>query len=328
MKNHLAILNWSTACLKSKGYSVVGQPEIIQETPWSNVIRLSTLQGGFYLKQPAPLLANESSVIKFLATQFNASVPSLVAINDELHCFVMNDAGISLRKYLNEENKAQLLCQAIKKFAALQRSTEDDIKPFLKLGISDFRLDQLPKLYEEIISDRAFLKADGVTELELDKLDNLLSLVSEQLQALSQYGISETIVQPDFNTNNILICLETNQFTMIDLGELAISHPFFSLQNFLYTTTIHHGVNEQDLIWHQMLEACIENWLGSWPRTKLLEVFKLTKQLWPIYSVFVNYQFMHCVDLKALNSWYANKPNRLASSLREYISAMHSLKLL
>ena len=97
MKKHLDILNWSTACLESKGYSVLGQPEIVQETPWSNVIRLSTLQGSFYLKQPAPLLANEADVIKLLATQFNGSVPSLVAINDELHCFVMKDDGISLR---------------------------------------------------------------------------------------------------------------------------------------------------------------------------------------------------------------------------------------
>lgn len=320
MKNHSDILNWATGCLNSKGYSLVGNPEIIQETPWSNVIRLSTLHGDFYLKQPAPLLAIEASVIQLLVRQFNASVPCIVANNDELHCFLMKDAGISLRKYLNGKSKAELLCQAIKQFTVFQRSTEDYIQLFLKLGISDWRLNQLPQLYEEIINDKDFLKADGVTNTELDKLNYLSPLVSEQLQGLSQYGICETVVQPDFNTNNILINPETQLFTIIDLGELAISHPFFSLHNFLYTATIHHSVKEQDLIWHQMLEAGIENWLELWPKDKLLEGYMLSKKLWPIYSACANYHFMHRVDLQALNSWYANKPNRLAGTFRQYIA--------
>jgi len=321
MKSHSDIINWATDFLNSKGCTLVGQPEIIQETPWSNVIHLSTVHGDFYLKQPAPLLAKEASVIQFLVHQFNACVPCIDANNDALHCFLMKDAGISLRKYLNEESKAALLCQAIKQFTAFQRSTEGSIQPLLKLGIADWRLDQLPQLYEEIINDKDFLKADGLTNAELNKLNYLSPLVAEQLQVLSQYGIHETVVQPDFNTNNILISPETKQFTIIDLGELAISHPFFSLHNFLYTATIHHSVKEQDSIWHQMLEACIENWLDLWPKAKLLEGYQLSRKLWPIYSVCANYHFMHCVDLHALNSWYANKPNRLAATFRQYIAS-------
>ncbi|KTD46201.1 phosphotransferase [Legionella quateirensis] len=328
MENHSGIMNWATASLNSKGYSLVGQPEMIQETPWSNVIRLPTLQCDVFLKQPAPLLANEARVIQFLAHQFNSNVPCIIADNDELHCFLMKDAGISLRKYLNEENKPDLLCQAIKQFTAFQRSTEGSIQPFLKLGIPDWRLNQLPGLYWEIINDKDFLKEDGVTESELEQLNYLYPLVIEQIKALSQFGICETLVQPDFNTNNILIDPDTQKFTLIDLGELAISHPFFSLHNFLYTATVHHEVKEQDLIWHQMLEACLENWSDLWPKAKLLEGYLLSKTLWPIYSVCVNYHFMHCVDLQALNSWYVDKPNRLASTFRHYINSMHCSKLL
>lgn len=321
MKKHADIINWATGYLDSKGYSLVEKPEIIQETPWSKVIRLSTLHGDFYLKQPVPLLAKEASVIQLLAHQFNASVPCIEANNDELHCFLMKDAGISLRKHLNEENKTNLLCQAIKQFSSFQRSTESSIQPFLKLGIPDWRLSQLSQLYEEIINDKDFLKADGLKNAELDKLNYLSALVAEQLKELSRYGICETVVQPDFNTNNILISPDTLKLTIIDLGELAISHPFFSLHNFLYTATIHHTVKEQDLTWDQMIEASIENWLDLWPKTKLVEGYRLSKKLWPIYSVCANYHFMHCVDLKALNSWYANKPNRLANTFRQYIAS-------
>lgn len=320
MKNHSDILNWASACLESKGCTLVGRPAIVQETPWSNVIRLPTSNGDFYLKQPMPLLAKEASVIQFLNHQIKARVPCLVANNEQLHCFLMKDAGISLRKYLNEENKTDLLCQAIRHFTSFQRSTENHIQPLLMLGISDWRINQMSQLYEEIISDVDFLKADGLTNAELDKLNYLSPLVAEQLKILSQYGFCETVVQPDFNTNNILINPETQQFTMIDLGELAISHPFFSLHNFLYTATIHHGVKEGDLIWQQMFAACIENWLDLLPEAKLLEVHRLSKTLWPIYSACVNYHFMHCVDLQALNTWYASKPNRLAGTLREYIA--------
>ena len=322
MKKHSNIIKWATDLLISKGYSLQYSPEIVQETPWSNVFRFSTLKGNVYLKQPAPLLAQEAKILQLLAHQFNAIVPVVIAINDDLHCFIMKDAGISLRQYLKTEFHPDLLCQSIKKFTAFQRSTENHIEPFLTLDIPDWRLNKLPQLYEQIITQKDFLKADGVTDEELQTLHDLSPQISDEFKALSQYQIQETIVQPDFNTNNILISPNTNQFTFIDLGELAISHPFFSLHNFLYQATLHHGVKERDKTWHQLQDACIENWLGLGTKNQLLKAFTLSRKLWPIYSACVNYRFMNCVDLQALNSWYANKPNRLAGVFREYIASV------
>jgi len=321
MKNHTHIFKWATDCLVSKRYSFQHSPEIVQETPWSNVFRFTTSKGDVYLKQPAPLLAQEAKVLKILAHQYNANVPIVIAISDDLHCFLMQDAGVSLRKYLKTEFHPDLLCQSIKKFTAFQRSTENNIEPFLSLNVPDWRVNRLPQLCEQIINQADFLKADGVTDAELQTLHDLSPQVSEEFKSLSQYQIPETIVQPDFNTNNILISPDTNQFTFIDLGELAISHPFFSLHNFLYQSTLHHGVKEMDKTWHQLQDACIENWLESGTKSQLLRAFTLARKLWPIYSACVNYRLMHCVNLQALNSWYANKPNRLAWVFREYIAS-------
>jgi hypothetical protein len=158
-----------------------------------------------------------------------------------------------------------------------------------------------------------------MTDQEIKIVHDLIPKISEELRLLSEYNIPETIVQPDCNTNNILIREDTHQFTFIDLGELAISHPFFSLHNFLYTATIHHGVKERDKTWHQLQDACIEHWLKSeWTKNQLLNAFTLAGRLWPIYAACVHYHFMHCVDLQALNAWYANKPNRLAGAFRQY----------
>ena len=321
MKNHTNIIKWATDFLTSKGYSPQHSSEIIQETPWSNVIRFSTSNGNIYLKQPAALLAEEAKILQLLAHQFNANVPVVIAINDDLHCFLMKDAGLSLRKYLKTEFHPDLLCQSIKKFTAFQRSTENNIEPFFALKVPDWRLNKLPQVYEQIINQADFLKADGMKDAELQLLHDLSPQISEEFKSLSGYNIPETIVQPDCNTNNILISPDTNQFTFIDLGELAISHPFFSLHNFLYTATIHHGVKEMDKTWHQLQDACIENWLESGTKSQLLSAFTLARKLWPIYSACVNYHFMHCVDLQALNAWYANKPNRLAGVFREYIAS-------
>ena len=321
MKKHLHIINWAADYLGSIGKSLLGPAKVIQETPWSNVIQLPTLCGYYYLKQPAPLLAKEASVIRILERQFNVNVPFVEAINDELHCFIMKDAGVTLRHYINEENKSGLLCQAIKEFTAFQRVIESSLHSFLKLGLPDWRLHQLLNSYKEIINDKEFLKADGVTNQELDKLKNLTPLIAEQLQELSKYDIPETVVQPDFNTNNILINPQTKQLTIIDLGELAISHPFFSLHNFLFTTLTHHDVHEQDPIWKKMVKTSIKSWSDLWPQKKLLAGYALSKKLWPIYFVCVNYHFMHSVDLQALNSWYVNKPNRLANTFRLYMTS-------
>ena len=320
MENNIDIIKWATDLLVSKGYFLEHSPEIIQETPWSKVILLSTSKGDVYLKQPAPLLAQEANVLQLLAHQFKASVPVVMTINNDLHCFLMEDAGLSLRKYLKTECHPDLLCQSIKAFTAFQRATENNIEPFLALDVADFRLDKLPQLYEQIINQTDFLKADGMTDEELQTLHDLSPQVSAEFKSLSEYNIPETIVQADFNTNNILICPDTHQFTFIDLGELAISHPFFSLHNFLYQATIHHGVKENDRTWHQLQDACIENWLESGTKSQLLRAFTLTRKLWPIYSACVNYRFMHCVDLQALNVWYVNKPNRLAGVFRQYIA--------
>ena len=318
---HIPIIKWATDCLISKGYSLQGSPEIVLETPWSNVIRFSILQYDVYLKHMPPAISLDPKIIQLLMDQCHASVPVVIASNEDLHCFLMKDAGLNLRAYLKTEFQPDLLIQAIREFTAIQRSTENHIQSFLALGVPDWRLDQFPKLYDHIIKQTDCLKADGMTDNELKVLQDLSPKVGEQCALLSQYQIPETLVQPDFNTNNILFNPDTKKMTLIDLGEIAITHPFFSLHNFLYQATIHHGVQEGDQIWHQLQNACFENWLEFATPKKLLEGFMLAKKLWPIYGALGCYRLMMSVDLQAFRSHYAKKPNKLADSFREYIAS-------
>jgi len=319
--SHASVIKWATDCLIAKGYSLQQSLDILLETPWSNVIRFSTSQYDVYLKQMPLAISLDPKIIQLLADQCHASVPVVIATNDSLHCFLMKDAGLNLRAYLKTEFQPELLIQAIREFTSIQRSTENHIQYFLALGVPDWRLDKFSKVYDHIINQTDLLKADGMIDNELKILQDLSPKVAEQCELLSQYQIPETLVQPDFNSNNILFDPGTKKMTLIDLGETVISHPFFSLHNFLYTAAIHHGVKEGDQTWHQLQNACFENWLALASKKRLLEGFMLARKLWPIYDVFGCYRLMRAIDIQAFRSYYANRPNRLADSFRKYIAS-------
>ena len=315
------IINWATDALVSHGYTIQQAPEVLIETPWSNIIRFSTLQHDVYLKQMPSDISLDPQIIRCLMDQCHASVPVVIDINEDLHCFLMKDAGLNLRAYLKNEFHLDLLIQAIREFTGIQRSTETHIQSLIVLGVPDYRSDKFSKVYDQIINQADFLKADGMTDDELKILRDLSPNVAEQYALLSEYQIPETLVQLDFNTNNMLFNPITKKMTLIDLGEVVISHPFFSLHNFLYTTTVHHGIKEGDQTYRQLQNACFEKWLPNACKEHLFEGFMLAKKLWPIFGAFGCYRLMKSVDLQAFRSYYSNSPHRLADSFREYIAS-------
>lgn len=312
-------VNWGTEYLLSQGYGMEQTPETLLSTPWSTVIRYPTSAGNVYLKETAPSLSLEPHIIRLLEEKFNANVPIVIAINDDLHCFLTKDAGMSLRKMLKTEFSPVLLCQAITQFSAIQRSTEDYIEMFIKMGVPDWRLDKLPLLYEEMILHTDFLKSEGITDNELKLLHNLSSNFIAKCRLLSDYGISETLGFHDFHDNNILIDPDTQKMTFIDFAETAIIHPFFPLYTCLWQSIKHHGVKYGDKTYQKLQDACFENWLGLETRDRLLEAFSIVQQLWSIYSALDCYRVMTSVDLQFYRSFYANRPSLLAAYLREFI---------
>lgn len=320
MKNDTDLLKWVTNCLVSKGYTLKDSPEIVVQAPWSTVTRFSTSTEDVYLKQTPPLLFLEPTIIQLLMNQMRASVPIVIGSNDDLCCFLMKDAGQTLRSYLKSDFQPELLCQAINQFTAIQRTAENHLDSFFELGVPDWRLNQFPNLYMRLINQTEFLKSEGLTDEELKKLHDLIPTLSEQCERVSSYHIQETLVQPDFNTNNILFNPNTRKMTCIDLGEIVITHPFFSLHNFIIQAERHHGIKEGDSTYHQLLQACCEGWLNMAPQDRLLEMYLQIKKLWPIYCALGFYRLMMSVDVKALKSYYANTHNCVSGHLRAYIA--------
>jgi Phosphotransferase enzyme family len=314
------IIQWGSKYLSSHGYILKNDlPEDVKNTPWSCVVRFATTEGYIYLKSTPKLLALEAIIYQILHEQFHAPVPEVIAHNPELNCFLMKDAGGPLREILKKKFDVALLYKAIDQFTSLQLTVANKVNIFLDIGVPDWRLDKIPALYKQVISQRDVLKADGLSEIEITELEKLLPKVSNLCKKLSGYSIKQTIVQPDFHDNNTLINDISQTITIIDLGEVVISHPFFSLATCLQQTKKHHGLTDKDDTYLRLVDACLKNYMILESRKNLLDAFATAYILLFVYGILASYRLMLACDRTRLMSFHGH--GKLSGELREFMTA-------
>lgn len=287
------VIQWGYKYLLSHGYALTSnQIEEVNNTPWSYVGRFATCDGYIYLKHTPELLALEAPIIQILRDQFHAPVAKIIAHNDELNCFLMKDAGTSLREILKQKFDEALLYKAIDQFASLQLTVADHVNVFLDIGVPDWRLDKFPDLYRQLLSQKDILIADGLSETEISNLEALTPKVASLCKNLSGFSIKQTIVQPDFNDNNTLINNILQEITIIDLGEISISHPFFSLINLLYAMKKHHALTDEDDLYQRIKDACLKNYMAFESKNNILDAFEIACMLFHIYGALCSHRLM------------------------------------
>ena len=313
------IIEWGCKYLLSYGYSLRTKlPETVKSTPWSHVVRFETSDGYIYLKHTPNLLALEAIITQILHDKFNAPVPEVIAHNVELNCFLMKDAGYPLREVLNKQFDATLLYKAINQFTLMQLNVADHVNVFLDIGVPDWRLDKIPDLYKQLLSQKDILIADGLSEIEIRELETTLPIVSDLCQKLADYSIKPTIVQSDFHDNNMLIDNITHDITIIDLGEIVISHPFFSLIGCLQQVKRHHAMTDEDVAYKLIKDACFKNYMNSESKENLVNVFAAAHVLWLVYGILCQYRLMIACGKEKIMSFQHGK---LSGSLKEFLTA-------
>lgn len=310
------VIEWGSEYLSSHGYILKSNfPENVKETPWSSVMRFTTSDGYIYLKQTPKLLGLEATITRILHDQFHAGVPEIIANNSELDCFLMKDAGRPLREILLKNFDVALLCQAILQFTSLQLLVADNIEVMLDNDVPDWRLEKIPALYQQLLSNKTMLIEDGLSEIEWSHLDELTPMVAKICDKLSAYSIPQTIVQPDFHDNNILID-HLQKLTLIDLGEIVISHPFFSSINCLHQIKKHHGLSEHDERYQQLMLTSFQNYKNVESETNLEEAFALAQLLLPVYGALASERLLEACGKEKLLSYHSWK---LSNSLKELL---------
>lgn len=295
--------------------------EIVVQTPWSSVVRIKTGNELFYLKTTPVRIALEANIIQLLHDQFHAPVPKVIAHNSELHCFLMKDAGISLRSILKKKFDTDLLCKAIEQFTALQITVADYVDNFINIGVPDWRLNKMPDLYGQAILQKDLLMADGLSEFEVNELEKLHPKITDLCEKLADYAIKQTIVQPDFNDNNTLISDNSQNITIIDLGEISISHPFFSLLNCLYQVRKHYALTEDDHDYLQIKHACLKNYMKYESEKNVADALEIANVLWFVYGLLAHDRLIHACGQEQLLSF---QRGRLSEMLKELIAVCNA----
>lgn len=289
----------------------VAEPEVVISTPWSTVWRFHTNEGVVYLKQTPPEIGLEAQITQILQNQFNASVPDVLAVNEELHCFLMKDAGQPLRTVLKENFNAELIRQAIQAFRTLQDRVAEKPDVFLEMGVPDWRLEKLPGLFEALLAEKEILLMDGLTEPAYEELQATLPAIKERCQQLAELKIKPSLVQCDFHDNNILIDPDTQKLTFIDLGEVVISYPYFSMMGCLWQLKKHHGVNETHLDYAAIEQACLAN--------DSHECLTLAQPLWFVLDALAQYRLREACNTAAFLAY--QQRGKLANTCRGIIGA-------
>lgn len=301
----LAAITWARTTLAAMGYGVAAVHTIVS-TAWSSVYRIDSDRGAVYLKQAPKMIAYEAEVMVLLKQAVAASVPTVLAVNQALSCFLMLDAGVSLRRQLQQQFVPELLSTAVTEFTTMQLAMATQLEPLLALGVPDWRLHRLAKRFADLAYDQALLAEEGFTTQQQITLQQAVALIDLWCQQLAAYALPESIMQPDFHDNNIVINAE-GRMTWLDLGEVLIAHPLFMLLNFLWQIKKHHGLANEDLNYQSIKQACFSPYRQlvsceqDWPRMMML-----ADRLNYVYHAAYHYRFMHiCTKpaLQAANYW-------------------------
>ncbi len=320
MKNNDAAIQWAVDYLESNDCKLVSIQKIV-EPAHSIVNKINTSQGVFYLKQTPPMLFIESDTISLLKAQGCHHIPTVIAKNDQYHCFLTTACGdVTLRALFSKTSiDIDLLGRGIIHYASIQRSLENDIPKLIAFGLSDWRLDKFPLLYRKLIQETDLLIADGLSQKEILQLIQAYDFCVEQCERLAQYKIPETINHCDFQDNNMLISQETGEVSIIDWGETVISHPFFSLNTCLWNLTYFHNIKPDDFQYQILRRVCVSSWLGSHEECDLIIAFNIATKLLGIFAA-LNYKCMYEATANQSKTVQQEHPGSIAGCLRSFLN--------
>lgn len=266
-----AIRIWAYEQLREKGICALNDFEDVRLMPWSSVYRIQTDQGFFYLKHVQGEGCYEAHLLLMLEAHFEGVVPSLLASSEDLSCFILRDAGETLRTYLGRSGYDVVLIKKVfDAYCLIQRTMESHVDALMSEGVPDWRLRIVTRRYELFLQDVSFFSCIGVDKTVHKTLMSLVPKVHALCETIDRVGVCETLEHADFQDNNVLI--RDGRFVISDWGDAVISHPFFSLASFLRSAERNHAL---DFSLRQELEASyLHHWTDRYSANEVLRAYQ------------------------------------------------------
>ncbi|MCF6768561.1 aminoglycoside phosphotransferase family protein [Thiotrichales bacterium 19S11-10] len=315
------MLEWATEHLHKAGYiNTSFTSECIADTEYSCVYKLSGADGSFFLKRCPEKFYVEPSLIKYFSNLGCSGVPSIIAENKQLHCFLMHSVGDKTIKALCEAYfDESLILRSIRQYTQIQRACEKEIKTLFSFGLEDWQLTNFSTLCLALIKQRSPLIDAGLTTSEYAKLLALFPLIEDVVETLAKYKLPATISHCDFHLGNTIYDTQANRLTIIDWGETVISHPFFSLCGFLWNLTYWFKLAEDDEILIKCRREAINAWRSCYDEETLMMILNKVNQLSPLCAALSYYQLHKFAQLNPVGE-KRNYMYSIVDCLKSYVN--------
>lgn len=270
------LLAWGIQELESRSILRLGEFEPVRLMPWSHVYRCLTNKGYVFFKHTPHASFDEGMLIQTLESRFKNAVPTVIATNSRTHCFLMYDAGKTLRTAFNHHPYDRVLVMPILGvYAKIQKAFTEEIQTLLDHGLMDWRSTALLEHYENLLMESEFLKGIGLELEEIQALVRARGYFKERLRALEHFDIPSTLEHGDFQDNNILI--KEGDLVVSDWGDAVIAHPFFSLATFIKSAVRHHKIDKTPQILEAIENFYLDHWTDVTSKDELRKAYECVK---------------------------------------------------
>jgi len=217
--------DWIHAEISQQQINITGPIEQPHIYPWSTVLRIPTNEGTLFFKATAQETSYEAALTKSLAGWYPHCMPELVAADSTQGWMLMRDGGEPLRASIRHAKDIAPWTPVIKLFSEVQVGLTERVSELLALGIPDWRLIHLPKLYSNLLADTDSLLLDkpgGLTCEEFQRVQELTPRFAQICNELAAFGIPETLNHGDFHDGNVLV--KNGRVTLFDWGDGCVAH--------------------------------------------------------------------------------------------------------
>lgn len=257
--NKDTLIKWAKTALTD----TIIEVEDVAATAFSYVLKINTSKGNFYLKKTPPKLYIEANVIDILNADCGLeNVPTIIAKNDDLHCFLMPSCGdFTLRTLFQDRIEKDLLYKGTQSYVDLQKGSSAHIRKFIDIGVSDWRIEMLPNIYAELINDEERLAEWGINTKEQQRSKSSQELFLKLCAELKGFNLPDVLNHSDFHPNAMLLDKEANEIKIIDLGEVTIGNPLLPLASCITNYLEHRWNIRADADEYDAIKASIlEQW--------------------------------------------------------------------
>ena len=202
---------------------------------------------------------------------------------------------LTLRDYFDGNLQIDVLEQAIVSCKKIQQSTIKRIDELLAIGVPDWRLDKFPGLYDRLIGDTKYLDDNQVTAEQQKQLHQYKDSVKKLCAELATFEIAETLNHSDFHDNNILYDRTTKMTAIIDLGEMAINHPLFSLYACIEAVKRRYQLTEDSSEYQSLQQCAFDRFLED--KQKMDRAIEIIALLFPVYLLFAQKRFLDVINI-------------------------------